>query len=474
MWLLRIAGLLLSPASLGLYLLARRIADTGSNLIQVGMPVAVRRYLALDTNPNTRLVYLLSGITVVGVTGLLTMSLAVAAPQWWVEVFFPQDTIASVAVATAGFTLALAATNLAVSTLAADRHFIVVNVLYLLNNSLWALGAFWWWGFDTTVTGALTVQAVASLAVASLTLAIVVLRHRRRISATHFSEPPTDVLTRFLQYGFARTFSPFVETLLLLTAAWVLRDQVIEVGYLLLALTILRLANIVLMPIGTVAGVVTAQLAGRRDERKISYGVNLLVGTLVVIGIIGFAVGYPWIPLFLDLWLKDAILAAGVGQYTTILAIAFVPYVFYQGVKQVVDMLWLAPRTLYAGLLALTILLVVWLMGDQFGSASVRIQLGLVLSLSAASVLCLTWLRPRLKPTKYFGIPQLTVSAAMLFFINSLAARLANGHGPLEQVITAVITIVTSLGLALPALIVLWPSQFVRDLRQFWSRSLSN
>jgi len=468
MWLLRTAGLILNPASLGLYLLARRIGDTGSNLLQAGMPVAIRRYLALDPNPRIRLVYLLSGMTVVGVAGSIAVGAAVAAPHWWGKILFPQDTIASVVVATAGFMVSLAATNIAVSALAADRHFILVNVLYLLNNSLWALGAFLWWGSDATVTGVLTVQAVASLAAASLTMAIILGRQSRQIAAVHFSAPPTGTLAQFLLYGFPRTFAPLAETLLLLTAAWLLRGEPAEVGYLLLALTVLRLANVALMPIGTVAGVVTAQLTGRRDERKIQYGVNLLVGTLVTLGTIAFAVGYPWIPIFLDLWLKDPVLAAGVGQYTKLLAVAFIPYVFYQGVKQVVDMLWLAPRTLYAGLLALAILLSVWLLGDTFVSATTRIQLGLVLSLGAVSFLCLVWLRPQLQLRAYFGLPQLILVATTLLVGNTLLSRLVAPHGQVVQGITALGAIVASLGLALLLLLVYWPSQLMVDFRQFW------
>ena len=85
---LREAARLLPSLVLGLMLLSRRIADLLANLVQVGTPHAVRRYLSLTSSDPERRRWLTASLLIWSCAALVFLGVSIAGARWWTPLLF--------------------------------------------------------------------------------------------------------------------------------------------------------------------------------------------------------------------------------------------------------------------------------------------------------------------------------------------------------------------------------------------------
>lgn len=460
MWVIRLAGFYFAPSALGLFLLARRLSSTGANLLQLGMSQTLLRYVSLNAaHPGVKLAYvLLAALGWLGVT-LVAVPAFYALHGTLTAYCYPRASDGPALTSWTGLLLLATVLNFVVySTFLAERRMILANVTELLNASGFLLLALLWSGPRATPLGTLQFQAVA---VVGLSLAALVLYLAPKWRATWPAVGAWPPAARtFLSYGLPRGAITFLEMCLLFVGPWLLRGQVEQSGYLIIALTLVRVIESGIGPVVQVAAVVTAGLVGRGDEASIGEGVRLMFGTILHATVVVTAVTIPWVPQLVRLWLSDAHVVAGVLPFFFTLMWGILPYAVFQGLKGVVEVRWVQPLNLYTLLLGIgTQFLVLYTMQASLGPER-AISLAMLASFWAMGVPTLLWMRAYLRPLGYFGMGRLVVGGLLVAILNAwLATHVDPGWGLLAVALSAA-ALAAILGLMIP-------SPFVRSLRAF-------
>ena len=463
MWTLRACGSQLDPAALGLYLLVRRIAETGSNLVQAGTPPTLRRYVAMESSPAHQLAYLYSALSITGVTIAATLLLGALAPSALAGLLFgnESDQPAHVLMLTAGFTISLVVNNLAVSLLSAQGRFFTLTVVTFLNTVAWLAVALQLNPDRDSILPLLGWHALATTLVSLVVLGLGVLR-LSRIAET--AELHTE-FGPFLKYGAPRVLSPFLDAMLVALGPWLLRSDLQTAAHLAMALMLLRVGQTLVTPAATVIGTVVARTQGAGNAEATAATLRLTAGVLTALSLAGFAVLWPWVDTLVELWLGATPLAAGVTACGSGLLLAMVPFTIFQGLKEPIEMLSTRPLTLFGTALALAVLA-----GSAF-SLSPAIGLGRAVTAAyvaayATLALCaIYFLRNQLRTTRYYGLPRLLFASSFVVAVNLASAHLASSLTLYSRLAIAGAAGLCSLSVAI-WLVACWrPSGLMRECR---------
>ncbi len=463
MWALRACGAQLSPAALGLYLLARRLAETGSNLVQAGTPPTLRRYVAMEPSPTRQLAYLRSALIISGITTLATLLLGAIGPaplaRWLYGHDIPLPPHALLL--TAGFTVSLVLHNLAVSLLSAQGRFLLLTVVTFLNQVAWLVLALRMNSDRESISPLLGWHAFATTLVAGAILWLGYIRLSRMAKEAN----PHTLFEAYGAYGAPRVLSPFFDAMLVAVGPWLLRQDLETAAHLAMALMLLRVGQTLVTPAATVIGTAVARAHGAGNATGTAATLRLTAGVLTALSLSGLAVLWPWLDTLVEFWLGPTPLAVGVASCGRGLLLAMVPFTVFQGLKEPIEMLSTKPLNLFATALAVLVLLCSAFILSPLIGLRQAITAAYVAAYIALALCAVYFLRGQLYTSHYYGMIRLLGASALMAALNMVMTHVAHGLSMFSRLGIAGATACISLAIAI-CVVARWrPSGLARECR---------
>jgi hypothetical protein len=461
-YVIRLAGAAFSAEALGVFLLARRLASTVANLLQLGSSQTLMRYLPMTASPDARRRYVAvaCGLSI----AVATVFLAVLLPArsivaaWAFPGFGDGPSLAAWAAALAMVTIL---EFIVCTSFLSERRIVLANVLELMSVSGFLLLGLTWPLGELTPTGLLRLQTLGVLLICATAL-IARLQIRRRPEP----EPVptwTETTRAFATYGLPRGGITGLDVAIITIGPWLLRTEPAQAGYLLVALMLVQVIQACLGPITQIASIVAASLVGRGEMARLKEEVQLVLGGTLYVATLALAILVPWSGYLLAFWLREPELVAGVHYYFSWVVWGILPIALFQALRGIIEMRWFAPWNLYTLLSAAAMQLLVFAVGQGLYGRAAAVRAAVVatfwtLGALTLGVLDTSWWRP----LRYWGIRRLIGVAAAVALVNRL---LAEQPGQLEAGLGLVLSIaIMFVGL------VMWPSPpAIRAMRTFLS-----
>src|SRR5713101_9013166 len=142
MWVIRRAGSLFTPAALGVFLLARRLADAAANILQLGTAFTLRRHVSMSREASTQALYISTGLGLFVTTSLVfLLVLSGGLERWTALTFEPGQGSPTLILWIGVLAIGQAANNVTVSILIAHRRVLAFNIVTFINAVVWPLWA---------------------------------------------------------------------------------------------------------------------------------------------------------------------------------------------------------------------------------------------------------------------------------------------------------------------------------------------
>jgi O-antigen/teichoic acid export membrane protein len=424
LYMLRYAGLVLTVQVLGLFLLSRRFASTAANFLQLGTTQTINRYVSIHHQDRAlQRGYLVVAFAFIVVGGAILLPLAWGLSEPLGRVIF-SDAAASAELTfwTWAWTLATVAALLATSFLLTERLIVTTNLLRLMTIGGAPLIALMVIGSDAGPEGVVRLATLVMGGCALVALLGVAARYRLK------PLPPAaswrETLRTFVQYGIPRGGSALLEALTAFLPPWLLREQPEAAGFLIIALTLLRALELVILPVTQVLALATARAIGRNDEGHIARAARLLFGLALYLGCFAFVFLYPWLDRLLLVWLGQADLAAEVYPYAAWVVFGIVPVIVYYSLRNMVEVVWTFPYNLVAQLASIAVLLGVCfgLRASTSASLTEAVMIGNLAMLWTMGVLTVVWMRHHLPGPRFLGLWRLLAMCVVIFAAQAGAA----------------------------------------------------
>jgi hypothetical protein len=423
----------------------------------LGISQALRRYVSATVEDRHKLAYLEVALGMWFVLGLLVVGVGFATRSVVGPVLFPGfDDQAALSFWTAVLVVGTIGGYLPTSWYMAERRVAIANTFALLNASGMLLFAFVVLGSGAVPVQLLAVQSLGMIVVSLVSMSAVVLGLRRRVKRR---VAVREALRSLLNFGAPRGVSAFLDMLMLLVGPWLLRRELTEAGYLIIALALLRMAQTAIMPLSQVAGVATARLHGRGADEDIAQGTSLLFVAVLYATALFAAMGGPWLRPFAELWLSGSSLAHGVVNHGTILMWGLVPYTVFHALKGVVEMRWIAPKNLVTLAVAVGVQVAGGTMATVIGASSAWVSVAIVVSFWVLGIGTVLWARRFLPDMARIGLGRLGAGCLVVLGANLVAV----GSMSWWAIAGALVTSLTVMWAAL-----VWrPAPLVKDLGAF-------
>lgn len=423
MWMIRLAGQIFSPVALGVFLLARQVGAALGNGFQLGASQTILRYVSMKGDRQAAKRRYVS----FGVLGWIAIYLVVTL----ISLFFGESLALYVFKETASagalffwivqLALAIALSFIGYATLVAERFMIRANLFDVMNATGFLLAIL---VFHSN--GLLPVEVIRFQAVSVLILSLVSLlwyvggvRGLFSLSAKLYGR----MGRLFISYGAPRGVVAFLDVFLLLLGPWLLREDIREAGYFLVALTLLRMIQISVMPVAQVASMAAARYTGSRDDKTLKEGVGMMMTALLFASVIAVATLAPWVNHGLLLWLGDEKLAEGALFYAEALIWGAVPLALYQGMRGMVEMIWFKPYNLVTLVAAIVVQGAGYFILSMFMSNPDAAKYSLLASLVVAATLTIVWIGRKYAPSsKDLGLVQLLLFTVVAYAVNMVLA----------------------------------------------------
>lgn len=424
MWVIREAGRLFVPVAFGLFLFTRRVTESVSNFLQLGSAQALRRYLSISEDASVQFVYIIVNLGIFGMATFFFSVILLGGQSLWTRILFPGDpSLLSLTFWLGMFSIASVFGYFASSILLAFRYIKPTNVVDLMNTSGWLLLGMWWKGEDVTVEGLFIIQSIGIFALSSAVIIFILIR----LGINRLDPIPWkncgSYIKETLTYGLPRSVTPFLETSLFVIGPWLIREDLKESGYLIMAFTFLRIGRMFVQPAALVIGVAIAKFVGQDDLYSLKRGISYLFGTVMYAGFFLFAVMVPWAWLLLDLWLGNKLLAQNVLFYTVIIFFAMPPLAISQALKEPIEMIWKKPLYLLNLVISVLVIIVWFYCTKNILGDTKSILFAYVLVYWINCFVSIYFLRDYLEPLKYYGIYILSLIVFLVAVLNWLLSQ---------------------------------------------------
>mgnify|MGYP001240621252 CR=1 FL=1 len=421
MWLLWLASRALDPAALGLFLLIRRLADTVSQLMHLGAPIAIRRYLTVSSQAHDRAGHFFAALVlaIVGIGVWATVLLAFPRTAMKLlgetEGSDPQTMICTVLLSGA-----LVFHYLANSSLLSRRRVVAANVLELTNVAAIPIAVLYLTD-SITPQHLITIQAVGVTALSFAVLTAIVFSARGAVDSP--TRPLSfEYLRETATYGLPRAVSLILESGFLVIGPWLLRDDLAAVAYLTIAFFLLRLARIAAQPVAILIGMKLGALHSLGQRNDVRRGLDLITGGALLSAAIIVPVVHCWSALILQLWVGDS-LAASVQPYVNVLLLAIAPLALLQTLKEPIEIMWKSPYILGAFTLGNALLLAIGALLRPAAGASDAVTWAYVIAYFAMCTCALAVVRKYLSDLWQFGLFRLAGLATLSYVVNAIAVH---------------------------------------------------
>lgn len=423
LWAVRLAAGAVPAAALGLLLIARRTASTGSLAAGLGMPTALERYVAINqgqaATQRRYVLFALAGILILAVVVLPVAHLLRQPLGAWL---YPaaETEGAALAFGTACLLWATAANTIATSVFLSFRMVLLANLMRLV--AAGALAAAVLYQGDAATAVRLIQWESLGLSVVSTVSMVTIIGKCRAIGHGAPTTPWSADLREFVAFGLPRGAVSFMNGLALLLGPWLLRWHPEDVGYLLLALTWVRVLQLAIGPLTRMSSVITANLMGRDDREGIALGTRLSFGTALYASVLATVALVPWRHEVLTLWLGDPDLAAGAAGAFLVVAWCMIPLTVYEATKGIVNVRWMRPLNVYPLAIGLGLQVGLYTLLDLWMDSLTAAGLSMLVLFWILGLCSVYWLREDLRPAAYWRVGPLALAAAVIGIVGYWAA----------------------------------------------------
>jgi len=445
MWVIREASSLLVPAALGLLLLAKRLADSISNLLQLGSAQTVRRYVSMASDASTKYKYVVVNLVIFAISSTVFIGIFLFDLSGWANIIFPGQVLAErITVALMLLCISTVLGFIASSTLLALGYIKTMNAVEITNGSGWLLLVLWSQGNAATIDQLLLIQAAGTTLISGGAL-LLILRALSEASrgSRKFAEY-RQIIKETFAYGIPRTLTPFLDASLVLLGPWFLRADPTDAGYMIIAFTFLRLGRMLVQPAALVMGVSVAAHLGLGQSADLRRRLSIFFGTVAYTSVFIVTAIFPWIPLALYLWLGNGGVAEQVVPYAVALFLAMPPLAIMQGLKEPIEMIWRRPLYLVNLLICLLALFIWFGATNRILGAPASVLSGYIVVYWIGCLVCIWWLRGYLGTARYYINVQTMILLSMVFLANLLASVLSAQAGLAWQALLAFVVVASS------------------------------
>jgi hypothetical protein len=465
MWIVRFAGIVFAPYALGYFLLSRRISEAGGNLLQFGSSKTLMRYLSINIeDPESKRNFVVFSGLMWGIITVTLVPIFYGFRDIWARWWFSEGADYELMAFWSGILMLATVINfIAANILLAERRMVSTNIVSLLNVAgFLILPLFLLPSANQGLQGIVQVIRFQALGMILLSMGVIVsyLKQLRLPFLPGLSELKATGKV-FRDYGLVRTVSPFLDTLILLIGPWLLRKRIEEAGFLIIALTLVKVIQVAINPIVEVASITAARYLGQERDDLINEGVKLILGTSLYVTVISIVIFFPWCHYLLQLWLHETRIVQGVLPYINILLWGLLPFTIFHSLKGIIEIRWVRPFNLVTLLAATTVTLLAYQLISGIWGPFWGICIALLAGFWLMGLLSIFWLRECLQGAiHYFGIVRLAGLSALLAGLNVWSA-----NQPVLWFGVLLSSISTILVLALVLFVM--PSPFICDFRKF-------
>lgn len=160
------------------------------------------------------------------------------------------------------------------------------------------------------------------------------------------------IASEAVRYGPLRAVVNFLDSLLFVLPAFLLRESVAEVGFLLTIFVFVQATGLVILPINELAMVATAEHVGFDDQRALRSLPETVFRLTLALSAALVAVALPFKSALFRVAVGSQEVQDGISRYAVLL-VCIVPFTVYSGLKGIIEMRWRHPRNLWNLLVAL-------------------------------------------------------------------------------------------------------------------------
>ena len=248
----------------------------------------------------------------------------------------------------------------------------------------------------------------------------------------------------FVTYGIPRGVIAFLDMATLTVGPWLIRHDPVATGHLLLAIVVLRIWVAATLPVTQILSVVTARLVGTDEQEKISSGFRLLFGTLLYASLFALAFIAPWGEPLVGFWLNDAVTAAAVWSYISVIGLGLVPVVLFYGMRGIIETRWTEPKNLYTITTALIVHIALFFILSPTYGVEFAIKYSVLAMFIWMGVLTIWWVRKDVFIRNYYDLGKLLLFSGLFLF----SSQLLKSNFPLEGIFLSLIVSAVMLILA--------------------------
>lgn len=406
LYLIRISSDAMVPLVFSIFMLVRRYAAAIANFLQLGSSQTLLRYLPIlgnDTISKRRLFVFGNALY----AALLLCVIFIG--------YFASDSIAKLFFGDSGnyvgitfWMLALSVVTvgqfLVFSAALAERRIIIANVINFFSTTGWLLIAIIFCVFlDIEISDLKTLEAVLAFHTTSIFLSSFLAfayfmrkfgyrKYRRGENVSNERSWSTEA-GFYWHYGLPRTAITFLDGLTLVIGPWFLRQYPIEAGYVVVALSVLRVLQGILMPISQLSGVFAAESLNLPDKAYLSRMVRFMVGSFLLVTLLSVTFLIHWIDILVRAWLSNPKLADGVLRYKWMILCSILPFVLFNGLKTTIENIWHSPKNLWSLLCAFAAFGVVFFALAGFLDKTASLTLAYLAMFWILGGACIAWLK---------------------------------------------------------------------------------
>ncbi|MBN9655050.1 hypothetical protein J0K78_12290 [Halobacillus sp. GSS1] len=417
LWVISKSSGIFTYSFLGIFLLSRRFSSTISNFLQLGMAQTIRRYVSMNLENNSRKDYVFFGFLIWIIISICTLPIVLFYDDALAELMFGEKQYESLGLLTWMVTLSLILHYLANSTLFSERKVFLSNIFDLMNSSGFVLIALYIEKLNNSPETVLHFQVIGIISICFIYL---LSYFSTDFSLTLFikNKQFSRLFNTFVKYGSYRGLITFFDSLVILIGPWLLRDNLVASGNLVIAYTFLRLIQTAINPISQIISVGVARNLNNKDiDSHISKAVRNIVGIVIYLSVIALCFLIPWRDEILYLWLRDYSIVNGVSFYYNAILLALVPISIFHGLKGIIEMKWFKPYNLYTLIVTIIIQVLSFLILTNF-VGDIAINLSIIISFFIAGLMTLFYLKDYLPKVKYYSLGKLLLASSILLLVN--------------------------------------------------------
>ncbi len=401
LYLIRVSSDVMTPLIFSVFMLVRRYASAIANFLQLGTSQTILRYLPLlGDDMSAKKSLFLSGHLIYAVLILIIATTTFFLSEYLSTILFGNNIeYVGISFWTMALSVVTVGQFLVYSTAIAERHIIISNIINFFSTTGWFLIAVIFCAYfkiELSDIRFLEMILAFQTTLVFITCLLAFFYYQRlfsRRAKEKVDKPFSIAFGYYWSYGLPRTAITFLDGLTLVIGPWLLRYYPIEAGYVVVALSLLRVIQGLLMPISQLAGVFTAESLSSSDHTYLSRLIRFMLGTYSLVTLLAIAFLSIWIDLLVDTWLSKPSLVSGVLKYSNLILLSVLPFVLFNGMKTIIENIWHSPKNLLSLLVSFVAFTGIYFIFRTFFDPSISVKAAYLAMFWILGGACLVWLK---------------------------------------------------------------------------------